>query len=120
MRVSLNLWTTAWRLTPRPRWGDATPLFLEEILQRRLHTREFGYVFCDVGALPRLEVVAKIRLVLFSHLLRRRLPAMLRIRGVVLNAHLANVQLRIARLADLETTERQCKRGQRPAATPAD
>jgi hypothetical protein len=45
---------------------------------------------------------------------------MLGIRRVVLDAHLAHVQLRIARLADVESSERQTELGQRRAAAPTD
>jgi hypothetical protein len=45
---------------------------------------------------------------------------MLRIRRVVLHAHLAHVQLRIARLANVESPQRQTERSQGRAAAPTD
>jgi len=98
----------------------ARPLLLEQIVERRLRPRQFRSILRDIGTRLRLEVIAKIRLVLFAHLLRRGLLAMLRIRRVVLNAHLAHVQFRITRLADVEPSERQTERGERRAATPTD
>src|ERR1700690_53852 len=74
--------------------------FLEQIVQRRLRPRQLRPVLRYVSPRLRLEVIAKIRLILLAHLLRRRLLAMLGIRRVVLNAHLAHVQLRITRLAN--------------------
>src|SRR5258708_30094129 len=96
------------------------PLLLEQIVERRLRSRELRTILRDIGTRLRLEVIAKIRLVLFAHLLRRGLFAMLRIRRVVLNAHLAYVQLRITGLADVQPSERQTERGERRAATPTD
>jgi hypothetical protein len=45
---------------------------------------------------------------------------MLRIRRVVLNAHLAHMQLRITRLADVQPSEGQTERGERRAAAPTN
>jgi hypothetical protein len=96
------------------------PLLLEQIVERRLHSRQLGDVLCDVGPRLRFEVIAEIRFILFADLLRRRLLAMFGIRRVVLNAHLAHVQLRIARLAHIEPTKRQAQFRERCAAAPAD
>ena len=105
----------------RPRAGDrARPLFLEQIVERRLRPRQLRTVLRDISPRLRLEVIAKIRLILFAHLLRSGLLAMLRIRRVVLNAHLAHMQLRITRLADVEPSERQTERGERRAAAPTN
>src|SRR6266403_2780879 len=105
----------------RPRAGDrARPLLLEQIVERRLRPRQLRTVLRDIGPGLWLEVIAKIRLILFAHLLRRGLLAMLRIRRVVLNAHLAHMQLRITRLADVQPSERQTERGERRAATPTN
>ena len=52
-----------------------------------------------------LKVIAKIGLVLLTDLLGRRLPAVLCLRGVVLYAHLTDVQLRVARLAHVEAAK---------------
>jgi hypothetical protein len=98
----------------------ARPLLLEQIVERRLRPRQLRTVLRDIGPRLGLEVIAKIRLILFAHLLRRGLLAMLRIRRVVLNAHLAHMQLRVTRLADVQSTERQTERGERGAATPTD
>jgi hypothetical protein len=95
-------------------------LFLEQVVERRLGSQKFRRILRDVGPGLWLEVIAKIRLILFAHLLCCRLLAMFCVRRVVLHAHLADVQLSVARLADIQTTERQAKRGQRCAAAPAD
>jgi hypothetical protein len=108
---------TAWRSSAT---GTRRQLLLEQIVQRRLRPRKRRHVLRDEGASLRLEVIAKIRLVLFAHLLRRGLLAMLRIRGVVLNAHLADVQLRVARLTDVEPPQRQTQLREGRAAAPAD
>jgi hypothetical protein len=103
------------------RAGDrARPSLLEQIVERRLRPRQLRTILRDIGPLLGLEVIAEIRLVLFAHLLRRGLFAMLRVRRIVLNAHLAHVQLRITRLADVEPSERQTERGERRAAAPTD
>src|SRR6266404_7021673 len=101
--------------------GDrARPLLLEQIVERRLRPRQLRTVLRDIGPRLGLEVIAKIRLILFAHLLRRGLLAMLGIRRVVLNAHLAHMQLRITRLTDVEPSERQTERGERRAAAPTN
>ena len=83
-------------------------------------TSKLRGILRHIGASLGLEVIAKIRLVLFPHLLRRGLLAMLGIRRVVLNAHLANVQLRITRLAHIEAPKRQTEVSKRCAAAPTD
>src|ERR1700694_3868584 len=98
----------------------ARPSLPKQIVERRLRARELGGVLRDVGAFFRLEVIAEIRLILFAHFLRRRLLAMLRIGRVVLNAHLAHVQLRVTRLTNIEPSERQTERGERSAAPPTE
>ena len=133
--ISLSLPNSGGSDPPLARWdisnagvtraGDrartrARPLLLEQIVERRLRPRQFRTVFRDIGPRLGLEVIAKIRLILFAHLLRRGLLAMLRIRRVVLNAHLAHMQLRITRLADVQSSERQTERGERRPATPTD
>jgi hypothetical protein len=65
-------------------------------------------------------VIAKIGLILFSNLLGRGLLAMLGIRGVVLHAHFADMQLRVAGLANVEAAQWQAKRAERCTAAPAD
>lgn len=86
-------------------------LFLEQVVKRRLSSQKFRRILRDIGPGFWLEVVAKISLILSAHLLRCRLLAMLCIRCVVFHAHLADVQLSVARLADIETTKRQAERG---------
>ena len=83
----------------------------KEIVERRLHSRELGGVLRHVGACLGFEVIAEVCLILFAHFLRRGLFAVLGVRGVVLNAHLAHVQLGVTRLAYLEPTKRQSKLG---------
>jgi hypothetical protein len=79
----------------------------EKIVQRRLGAGEFRRVLGNVGSRLRFEVVAEIRFVLLAHLLRDRLLAMLGIADVVLDAEFADVELGIARLADVEPAQRQ-------------
>ena len=86
-------------------------LLLEQVVERRLSSQKSRRILRDVGPCFWLEVIAKISLILFAHLLRRRLLAMLCVRRVVLHAHLADVQFSVARLADIQTTKRQAKRG---------
>ena len=66
-----------------------------------------------------LEMIAKIGLVLFAYFLCGRFLAMLRIGGVVFDAHLADVQFGVAGLADFEAPQWQTERRKRRAATPA-
>src|ERR1700722_5560498 len=99
---------------------SSPPLFLKQIIERRFRPRKLRSVLRHIRASLGLEVIAEIRLVLFPHLFRCRLLAMLRIRRVVLNTHLADMQLRIACLADVESAERQTEFGERGAAAPAD
>src|SRR5665213_459542 len=94
--------------------------FLEQIIQCRLRPRSFTTIFRHIGPRLRLEVIAKVGLILFAHLLRRGFLAVVRIPHVVFHAHLANMQLRIAGLAHIETAQRQTQRRERSAATPAD
>lgn len=54
----------------------------------------------------RLEEIAEIGFVFATHFFRRRFTTMLGVRGIVFNAHLANVQFRITCFADLETPQR--------------
>src|SRR5580692_1492296 len=93
---------------------------LEQIVQRRLRPRQLRPILRYVSSRLRLEVITEIRLILLAHLLRRGLLAMLRIRRVVLNAHLAHVQLRITRLANIEPSQRQAEGGERRSAAPTD
>jgi hypothetical protein len=80
-------------------------LFAEEIVERRLRTLDRSGILGHVGPRLRLEVIAEIRLVLLPNLLRGGLLAMLRIRGVVLDAHLAHVELGVAGLAGVKPAE---------------
>jgi hypothetical protein len=52
-------------------------------------------------------VIAKIRFVFLPHFFSRGFLAMFRIRHIVLDAHLAHVQLGVACLARIEATKRQ-------------
>src|SRR5882757_10315090 len=107
--------------SPRPSLINPTPDSLaKQIVQRRLRTQKFASVLCDIGSSLRLEVIAEICLIFFPHLLRRRLLAMLGIAHVVLDTHLANVQLSVARLTNVEPPQRQTQRRQRCSATPTD
>jgi|SRR5450631_2579360 len=92
----------------------------KEIVQRGLGAGEFSRVFGDVGAWPWFEVVAEIRLILLAHFLRGRLLAVLGIAHVVLDAKFTNVQLGIARLADLEPPQRQTQGSERCSTAPTD
>ena len=93
---------------------------LEKLIQRRFPTRDLVGIARCICASLRLEVITEIRLVFLANFLRRRLLAVLRIRRIVFNAHLADMQLRVARLARIQPPQRQTKRRQRPAATPAN
>jgi hypothetical protein len=92
----------------------------EQIIQRRLRPSNLSVVLSYESAGLRLEVITEVRLILLAHLLRRRLLAMLGIRGVVLDAHFAYMQFGIAGLAHVKTPERQTQGRQRSAAAPAD
>lgn len=86
-------------------------LFAKEIVQGGLRTLDRGGVLGDVSPGLRLEVIAEIRLVLLSDFFRGRLLAVLGVGGVVLDAHLAHVQFSVARLADVEATQREAQGG---------
>jgi hypothetical protein len=92
----------------------------EQIVQRRFRTSNFSIVLSYESARLRLEVITEVRLVLLAHLLRRRLLAMLGIRSVVLDAHLAYMQFGVASLAHVKAPQRQTQRRKRSAAAPAD
>ena len=95
-------------------------LFAEEIVERRLRTLDRSGILGHVGPRLRLEVIAEIRLVLFSDFFCGGFLAVLGIRRVVLHAHLADMEFGIARLADVEATQREAQGGQGGAAVPAD
>lgn len=71
-------------------------LLAKEIVQGGLRAFDRGGILGDIGSRLRLEVIAEIRLVLFPNFFRGRLLAMLGIRGVVLDAHLADMQFGVA------------------------
>ena len=95
-------------------------LFAKKIVQGRLRTLDRSGVLGDVGPSLRLKVIAEIRLVFLADFFCGRLLAVLRVRGVVLDAHLAHVEFGVARLADVEATQREAQGGQGGAAAPAD
>jgi len=66
------------------------------------------------------EVIAELAWVLFADLFRGWLAAMLRNPRVVVNAHLADVQLGAALGTFVQAPQRQAQMGQRSAAIPAD
>src|SRR6185312_10098202 len=80
--------------------------------------------FCRVGGNisrgPRLEVIAEVRASLVADFLGRRFPAVLGDARVVVDAHAANVQLRAAFRAFVQSAQRQAQGCQRSAAFPAD
>jgi hypothetical protein len=78
------------------------------------------FVFRNISPGFRLEVIAKISLVLVSNLFGGRFLAVLRIRRIVLDAHLAYMQFGVAGLANLKAAQRQTKRRERRTAAPAD
>ncbi len=92
----------------------------EQSIQRGLGPLDLGRIFSDISPRLRLEVVAKVCLVLLADLFRGRFPAMLRVPDVVLDAHLADMQLSIARLAHLEPPQRQTQCRQRSTTAPTD
>jgi len=65
-------------------------------------------------------MIAEVRLLLVAHLLGRRLLAMLGLGGVVLDAHLADVELGVAGLAHIEAAKGEAESRERSAAAPAD
>jgi hypothetical protein len=73
----------------------------KQIVQSRPHLDQLCFVLRNIGAGFRLEVIAKIGLVLFSNFLGGGLLAMLRIGCVVLDTHFAYVQFGIADLANV-------------------
>jgi hypothetical protein len=84
-------------------------LLLEKLIQGGFGSLNFGSILCDVSTGLRFEVVAKISLVLLPYFFGRRLLAMFRIADVVLDAHLAHMQFRVARLAHIETPQWQAQ-----------
>src|ERR1700733_1595909 len=76
-------------------------------------------VLRDISTFLWLQLVTEIGLVLLAHLLGGRLLAVLCFRGVVLHAHLADVELGVARLAHVETAKRKAQRGEGDTAAPA-
>jgi hypothetical protein len=84
-------------------------LFLEKVIQGGFGSLNFGSILCDVSTCLRFEVVAKVSLVFLPYLFGRRLLAMFRIADVVLDAHLAHVQFRVARLAHIEAPQWQAQ-----------
>ncbi len=95
-------------------------LLPEQPLQLRLSLIHFPRVGSRVGARPGLEVIAEVRLRLVADFLRRGLAAMLCNARVVLDAHLAHVQLGTALGALVEPPQRQTQMRQRSTAIPAD
>jgi hypothetical protein len=94
-------------------------LLAKEIVEGRLGLLDCGDVFRDISTFLGLEVVTEIGLILLAHLFGRRLFAVLCLRGVVLHAHLADVELSVARLAHVEPAKRKAQRGEGDAAAPA-
>jgi hypothetical protein len=94
-------------------------LLAKEVVEGRLGLLDFGDVLRDISTFLGLEVITEIGLVLLAHLLGGRLLAVLCFRGVVLHAHLADVELGVARLAHVETAKRKAQRGEGDAAAPA-
>jgi hypothetical protein len=92
----------------------------KQIVQSRPRLDQLSFVLRNIGAGFRLEVIAKIGLVLFSNFLGGGLLAMLRIGRVVLDTHFAYVQFGIAGLANVEAAQWQAKRRERRTAMPTD
>jgi hypothetical protein len=67
-------------------------------------------VLCDIGPGLGFEVIAKIGFVFLANLFRGRFLAMFRVRCVVFDTHLADMQLCVAGLADIESAQRKTKR----------
>jgi len=97
--------------------GDS---LLEQSVQGGLGAVDFGAVLWGMGARLRLEVIAEVRLFFVADFLGGRLPTVLRIRRVVVDAQAADVQLHIAGLADVEAAQWQGQCGEGLAAFPAD
>jgi hypothetical protein len=95
-------------------------LLSKQIIQRGFRALDLRRVLGNVGASLGLEEITEIRLVFLADLLGGRLLAMLRVRRVVFDAHLANVDFGVARLAHVQSAKRQAQSGQRGSATPAD
>src|SRR6185437_2633795 len=68
----------------------------------------------------RLEVIAEVRASLVADFLGRRFPAVFGDARVVVDAHAANVQLRTAFRAFVQSAQRQAQGRQRSAAFPAN
>jgi hypothetical protein len=83
----------------------------KQIVERRPRSREFGGFLRYVSPLLGFEVITEIGLVLFAHFLSCGLFAMFGVGRVVLDAHLADVQLSVTRLTNVEPTKRQAKCG---------
>lgn len=87
------------------------PLFLKERIECRFRSLQLARVLGDKSLVFRLEVIAEVSLHLLADFLSRRLTAMLRVAGVVLDAHFADVQFRIAGFANIQTSQRKAQRG---------
>ena len=94
-------------------------LLSEKVIERGFRPDQLPLVLRYVSARLRFEMVAEIRLVLLALLFRGRLLAMLRVAHVVLHAHLAHMQFRIAGLADIQAPQgkAQCRQGCATAPT---
>jgi hypothetical protein len=90
----------------------------KQIVQSRLCAFDFAHVLRRICARLRFEVVAEVGFVLLSDFFRRRFFAVLGFGGVVFHAHLADMQLSVARLADVQSPEREAQCGEGSSAAP--
>jgi hypothetical protein len=81
--------------------------FAKQFIESRLCTRDFAGILRNVCAWFRSKEIAKIGFVFFSYFFRGWFFAMFGVTHVVFNAHLAYMQLRIARLAHIKSAQRQ-------------
>jgi hypothetical protein len=65
-------------------------------------------------------VIAKIGFVLLANFLGCRFLAVFGVRNIIFDAHLADMQLSVAHLADVESPKREAELGKGSPTLPAD
>src|SRR5579863_3648617 len=97
-----------------------TSFLAEQLLQLPARAVNLGGVGRRVGGGARLEMIAEVGVRLVADFLGGRLAAVLGDARIVVEAHAAYVQLRVAAGALIEPSQRQAERGERGATFPAD
>ncbi len=92
--------------------------FSEQVIQGRSRLGTLAQVGCHIGTRPGFEEIAKIGVLLVAHFFGRRFAAMLGFAGVIVDAQFADMQLRAALGAFVQSAQRQAEFRQRDAAFP--